>query len=1340
MTSPFEESLRSLNEVAKECRVDLQSVFVNTQAEAEIFSAELRRSAQAVIDGIKAKLPPPVCVIRRQRRQTRNSRKKSRSKSKKLSKKVHSQRTVVKEVSVPTEIRQVELESDVDAVKESIADDHENETGGSVHGIDANAHRSTDANTDGVSLMPPDSPKPVQPRVKFGRTIVLNQSIDGIDNTSDIARESGKTLGSSVRTPRSTDGASPSQSAKSTERIPNRDNTSVQLENCESNSTSEGRSEPLHSSQLHDPKLLENANQVESTVQAEQNRRSSATTSSFYSAIDELDSAVLKNSKSEYKTPQLPIATIEQNCPTRETLKNEDPVHTQSQPSTPTKPSEDVPETGHLSSNVSTQLVESPPPKSAVNETFERRKSSPHGNIGKLNDEHKLPENHASEGNNSASCAHSSSGHDRTPAPYEENGARATLSPSAFQTSNPVSPSHAQEVSSTHRDQQPEVKSADGQICRLSRSSLKSQADPQGDAGTGTNVMGDEKKCTPDVQVSLKRSRQPNSSDDTLPEKRDSLDVDSGNVNNVECTALQDSTDRELAVQHSPHLQDARRIETDSQVEEESAKSQDCVQDAVADGAEVRSPHPKSSDDRKKSVMESTQVLPSIEAKLDGPKPVSLPNHSKTKSTGEPRLASSLNETASPETSPKFPVPKVSRAASKRIVVDRDGKVDQESLGMLSKIAANAVNTASEAENPPLAATSEKLQSLRTRLYIPTNNIYALSKPSASGSVQRYTASSRSSILSHTPGAHLPFKPASNEPSLGERMAAVNERFQTLEKNQPIESRPGHVRPDEGSNIGIGLTTAKDHKKEMRLVHKRGLTFAEPDERPLAQIALNSAPVGVKQRTRFNAKPKSSLRVKVEEIMTGKSNDLGSTPSVSSAAMIPSFSQSVLPTYSKSKSVLDPLKVETRDDVYSTDRPASQSQPDQDLANIISDDVRKVRTPSEAPTSIRVPVVRKPAVPLLQESSRKATFDDEDAKQSILGAANENEAATAASLRETKALGAEEVEEEGTKIEVEEIEEKRAPLGNLMTSITSFIPGASSFLGSRAVRERSDEEDEAEAAAKRQKLDMERREAELQARREAQRLLRQKETEDKQRRAERRRRQLAQAEREKEEERRRKEERRVKKRLEEEELRKKKKAEEDRKREERRRLVLEKRAQNQAKQKRLKKGADSGGVRKFVKDGLSSAGGGGTHVAGVVEVGDGGEEDDGRVGGAKGCGGAPHTPVRRKADSNVGPSTYMMTPAHETVMEHSDEEEERRKHKQIPRWAQGRKLSTAARAQADPDEVFVNVPTCDLREVFGNGRRFRARTSSANWARDRVTSQEMMKFRKGQAAFREEKR
>lgn len=91
-------------------------------------------------------------------------------------------------------------------------------------------------------------------------------------------------------------------------------------------------------------------------------------------------------------------------------------------------------------------------------------------------------------------------------------------------------------------------------------------------------------------------------------------------------------------------------------------------------------------------------------------------------------------------------------------------------------------------------------------------------------------------------------------------------------------------------------------------------------------------------------------------------------------------------------------------------------------------------------------------------------------------------------------------------------------------------------------------------------------------------------------------------------------------------------------------------------------------------------------------------------------------------------------------MEHSDEEEERRKHKQIPRWAQGRKLSTAARAQADPDEVFVNVPTCDLREVFGNGRRFRARTSSANWARDRVTSQEMMKFRKGQAAFREEKR
>lgn len=321
-----------------------------------------------------------------------------------------------------------------------------------------------------------------------------------------------------------------------------------------------------------------------------------------------------------------------------------------------------------------------------------------------------------------------------------------------------------------------------------------------------------------------------------------------------------------------------------------------------------------------------------------------------------------------------------------------------------------------------------------------------------------------------------------------------------------------------------------------------------------------------------------------------------------------------------------------------------------------------------------------------------------------------------------------------------------SPMGmfsNLVSSVKSFIPTASSLLG---VQVKEDPEiSEAELAAKRHQADMERREAELLMRRELQRLAKQKETEEKQKRAEARRQALAAVEIKKEEDRKLKEEKRKKKRKEEEEERKKRKAEEDKRKEERRRQVLEKRAFNQ--------GMDAKRREQETKRVRREKAGEGSVASQMPKT------SSMKTKIAMGRPGHNNSPVRPgvlrsvKNELEISPRTpqgskgaargkivnvnYVMTPARETLIESSDEEEERRRHKVVPKWAQGPKLSKSASSQPDPDKVFVNVPMCNLKEVFGVGKKYRTRSSSANWARDRVTAQEMMKFKKETHGFDE---
>ena len=71
----------------------------------------------------------------------------------------------------------------------------------------------------------------------------------------------------------------------------------------------------------------------------------------------------------------------------------------------------------------------------------------------------------------------------------------------------------------------------------------------------------------------------------------------------------------------------------------------------------------------------------------------------------------------------------------------------------------------------------------------------------------------------------------------------------------------------------------------------------------------------------------------------------------------------------------------------------------------------------------------------------------------------------------------------------------------------------------------------------------------------------------------------------------------------------------------------------------------------------------------------------------------------------------------------------------MPQWARGPALQQAlqyqSRALVDPDSIFADVSTCDLEAIFNRSQKgFRKRTSSANWASDKVTVIEKRNYRK----------
>lgn len=308
-------------------------------------------------------------------------------------------------------------------------------------------------------------------------------------------------------------------------------------------------------------------------------------------------------------------------------------------------------------------------------------------------------------------------------------------------------------------------------------------------------------------------------------------------------------------------------------------------------------------------------------------------------------------------------------------------------------------------------------------------------------------------------------------------------------------------------------------------------------------------------------------------------------------------------------------------------------------------------------------------------------------------------------------------------------------LSNIYTSVKSLLPNSSTMFGFPAESQsQTDSKDDTRmSVAERQRLDIERREAELQARREAAQAARQLQQREKQKKVEENRRLQAEEKFKREQEQKRKEAIRLARLREDLEQRKKKKAEEDRKRELRRQRVKEHQekvaAAEEAKRLELESRYQADRFVGLKAKPKPKAG----PSAGAKPSGSKGAQ---AAGPSSGVSGTPA--VERKKSVEV--TSYEMSAERVRGADDDDDDSDsermaKRKGKKIPTWAQKENVLKAIEKQTgDPDKHFSRVQSVNLEEVFAstqqNKKRYRARNSSGQWTKDRLTAKEEMEYKK----------
>lgn len=295
-------------------------------------------------------------------------------------------------------------------------------------------------------------------------------------------------------------------------------------------------------------------------------------------------------------------------------------------------------------------------------------------------------------------------------------------------------------------------------------------------------------------------------------------------------------------------------------------------------------------------------------------------------------------------------------------------------------------------------------------------------------------------------------------------------------------------------------------------------------------------------------------------------------------------------------------------------------------------------------------------------------------------------------------------------------------LSNLMTSVKSFMP--STYFGYNEADQEPEEETEemrAERIAEQGRREDERREMEMIARREAQRLARKVEADEKQKRAEANRKARALAELKKEEERKRKEAERRRKLRAENEARRAKRVEEEQKREARRKRVLE--HQHRVREAEEKRRAELAAKEQERRQ--KAAGGG------VLRAGAAGSSAMPPPSASKGL----KTPNRGALSGKKKAEEITSYEMSAQKRYNSEDEEDENPGKPIPKWAKNANVAKVHCEQNDdPDKLFKRITKVDLEQVFANAaepkKRYRQRHSSAHWTRDRLTAKEELEYKK----------
>mmetsp|Transcript_1209 Transcript_1209/g.1768 ORF Transcript_1209/g.1768 Transcript_1209/m.1768 type:complete len:776 (+) Transcript_1209:217-2544(+) len=100
--------------------------------------------------------------------------------------------------------------------------------------------------------------------------------------------------------------------------------------------------------------------------------------------------------------------------------------------------------------------------------------------------------------------------------------------------------------------------------------------------------------------------------------------------------------------------------------------------------------------------------------------------------------------------------------------------------------------------------------------------------------------------------------------------------------------------------------------------------------------------------------------------------------------------------------------------------------------------------------------------------------------------------------------------------------------------------------------------------------------------------------------------------------------------------------------------------------------------------------------------------------------------------------TYEISDREDSESDESDYSDDDKPKKRIPKWAQRVHLITALEKQfavgnqrIDPDNIFPEVQTCNLEEIFDQKKsRYKKRTSSGNWTQDKVTAKEKLVYKR----------